>query len=183
MNAEQITLKAAGTELVLTIQSCGQVPVGTYPEIGFIGVDAHGKMWDYRMPKVAADRQLGRQNLTYATVVGRVVCFSRDANTKDPSKPYHGLTLLGTDVPAPANDARPDAPAPSGPAPAPHPADRVTADAASSTTTESADLYVTLTRDTLGTIVPLYAAAGIVIDMTAVAAIVNTRYINARRGY
>lgn len=91
---ELLTLKHAGDSTTLFVEKCAPMEIGSYPEVEFTGFDASGRICAVRVPKVSTDRQLGRVDLTPQTAVGQVLHFSRDANSKVPSKPFWGITLV-----------------------------------------------------------------------------------------
>jgi hypothetical protein len=192
---EKVTLKNAGSELILTVTACSKMPVGKYPEISFIGTDHAGKEWDYRMPQLSADRQLTRANLTYASAIGQLIRFSRDPNPADQSKPYHGLTRLGeadyddprdqSDGPVVGRSGTKDTPDYDD---APHPADRVQNTPQTGRIAPPSDpagfrddLYLGITRFVLDAVCPLWARAERDLDEQALAATINTLYIQASR--
>lgn len=174
---EVVKLKQAGETVSFTVESCGKVGVGQYPEVEFIG-----EGMSLVMPQKSADRQLERAGLTYASAVGKRLRFSRDENKTDASKPYWGITVLESEANngggvksaqgnASQGDARPKAG--TSPVSAPQPG--------ASSAEFSDPRYEAITDYVLVNIVPRYKNRGIICDASATAAIVATLYINASR--
>ena len=169
---DPIKLTTAGQSVTFACTACFQVPVGKFPEIEFQGMDGTTPLV-IRVPKVSADRQLGRIPLTYEQAVGCRLTISRDPNPATPSKPYWGITLVsqgtgtaGASLPQGAGaGAHASPPTPVAPAPA-----------------EKRDvIYARITDWVLANIVPKYDAAGITCDSATVAAITATLYIDTRK--
>lgn len=180
---EPTKLTNAGDSITFTCTSAGVLtgadgtPLGKWPEVEFRGRDG-GREVIVRVPQKSADRQLGRIPLTYAECAGKVLTVSRDPNASEPSKPYWGVSLVGTDVPASGGavgGGTAASPASSQAKPTP----AVTAPAPDADT--GAALYAKITAYVLRDIVPLYAAKGIPLTMDGTAAIVATLYISATR--
>lgn len=169
---EPIKLTAPGSSVTFLCSACFQVPVGRYPEIEFQGMDGTTPLV-VRVPKMSADRQLGRAGLTYEKCVGARLTISRDPNAADASKPYWGITLHGFESTAGAAPAARPAPVPAKPTPAAAPPAAVPL--------EGHALYERITDYVLGTIMPKYTAAEVPYDGGTVAAIVATLYIQAER--
>ncbi len=169
---EKVKLTQAGESITVHVSRCALASVGKYPEVEFYGVAA-GRQVVVPVPKASADRQLARLTLTYADCTDAVLTISRDDNKQDASKPYWGITI-GTVAEGPPVRSR----APSNPLPpddpAPHPADRE-----GKAEPTPRELYLSITKDTLDHVLPLYLAKGILVDMQAVASMVATRYITA----
>lgn len=87
--SDPIILKNAGDKHTMDVASCGELPFGRYKEYEFVGRDGS----KVRVPKVSAERQLGRLSLTAESVVGRRVTIKRDPNAADPTKNFWGLYL------------------------------------------------------------------------------------------
>lgn len=166
---EPIKLTAPGSSVTFLCSACFQVPVGRYPEIEFQGTDGTTPLV-IRVPKVSADRQLGRAGLTYEKCIGARLTISRDANKTDASKPFWGITLHGFEGTSTAGSPSAAPPAlPAKPTPAAAPA------------LAGHALYEKITDYVLERIMPKYTTAEVPYDGGTVAAIVATLYIQAER--
>jgi hypothetical protein len=96
---EQVALKKAGDTLTMNVLSCAKVPVGTYPDYDFTGIDSTRRLVVVRVPESAMKRQFARIDLTTETVVGKTITFSRDPNASAPAKPYWGINLADVAIP------------------------------------------------------------------------------------
>ncbi len=188
--AYPIKLKNEGESITIAVTACGLAPTGQYPEVLFTDGDT-GEV--YSVPQVSCDRQLTRLAMTYADCVGKIMTISRAHNSKDASKPFWNLDVVGkSDAVPPARPAVPSSP----PAPVPaKPLDvaRLKAEAQpfmqpeppnerEATPDEQGRFhYAGITRWVLAEIVPMYAKAGITLDMVAIGAIVNTNAIREIR--
>ncbi len=167
---DKIKLTKAGEAVALKITKCAKAAVGKFPGVEFTGALGTGAIVTIEVPQASADRQLGRIPLTYAEAVGCTLVIGRDPNPADPSKPYWSITLPGPrTTSAKPNPLPPDDPAP-------HPAERE-----GKAEPTPRDLYLSITKDTLAHVVPLYTAEKIPVDAATVAAIVAVRYIQAHK--
>ena len=180
---DPIKLTVPGSSVTFLCTACFQVPVGKYPEIEFGGMDGTTPL-TIRVPKVSADRQLGRIPLTYEQCVGAYLTISRDPNKNDASKPFWGITLNGFDEDA--GDTREAA----GAAGVGQPQGAVTGKPAvqapvappSPAKPESRDVtYLRITDWMLREVAPRYAKAGIPLSPEAAAAITATVWIDTRK--
>jgi hypothetical protein len=160
-----IKLKTAGTTLSMRVESAAQVPVGKYPEYAFIGTEiGTNRSVELRMPKVSADRQLERLELTLEDAVGLALLFSRDENPNDAAKPYWGIAILDSEVEAPPQaEAATPLKQPATAPPSGH------------------ALYEKITDYVLTRIAPKYRDAQIGLSPEAAAAIAATLYIQASK--
>lgn len=198
VSIRKIELKAVGQEAVLHVDSCKLASVGKYPEVEFTGTDTHGILAMIVVNQKSTDRQLGRLALTYQTAVGQSLRFSR-SDSGDPSKPFWDINFADpNDAPASlvtAGNSDKDttvrlvsASADAGPGleSAPHPADRyemAPGPRARADDNDGDDLYVSLTRDTLTNILPLYVKAGLPVSAEALGSMVATRFIAQTKRY
>lgn len=164
---EQIKLPNAGDSITFECTAASTAKTGKWPEAVFEGMDG-GRAIKVLMPAQSAERQMTRAALTYQSCVGRILTISRDRNPNDESKPYWGLQAVGN-APPRAPQSRPVAP------PSPQiPSGVVQGQGFSD------PLYATITEYVMREIVPLYPEE-IALDARAVAAMVNTLYINAKQ--
>lgn len=168
---EKVKLTKAGESITLIVSACGPASVGTYPEIEFTGKSGN-RLVMVPVPKQSADRQLGRIPFSYQECVGATLTISRDANDKDASKPYWGITLAGS---APVRaDSPPQATAPAAQTGHPDGGQPVKAES-------GVALYAKITNYVLDHVLPLYEEAGITPTMEGTAAICATLYIQANK--
>jgi hypothetical protein len=99
-----IPLKVAGDSLTMAVTHCAPSTRGKYPGVEFIGTDGPREVM-VEMPKVSADRQLGRLSLSMQTVVGKIITISRGANADDATKPYWNVAVVGNGAPPKTNGA------------------------------------------------------------------------------
>lgn len=181
MSIRKIELKMVGQEAVLRVDSCKLASAGKYPEVEFTGTDANNIVAMIVVNQKSADRQLGRLSLTYQTAVGLSLRFSR-SDSGDPSKPFWDINF------ADPNDAPATAPPPAATGDAGPGLDRAPRTAMRDPNTapvspDNTDLYVSLTRDTLTNVLPLYTEAGLSVSAEALGAMVATRFIAQTKRY
>lgn len=91
-----IKLSKVGETLTLAVMSAGELKMGDYPEVEFVGLDGKQQFVAIRVPQKSADRQLARCEITdYNHAAGKLLTFSRSPNAKVPSKPFWDITLEG----------------------------------------------------------------------------------------
>lgn len=192
MNATAVKLAKAGDSLTMTVERCGKVGMGKYPETEFIGYSNDGELVCVVMPKTSADRQLVRLDRTEASIVGNVITISRDPNTADANKPFWGVNFadaapvsLAPRIDKPKTNGAPTVKAPHDIPPQdasrfPFDADEAPQGQQDSRASGAA-LYGGITKWVLEKIVPLYADRGIDVTMEGTAAIVATIFIQANK--
>lgn len=88
-----VKLTTAGESVTMQVKSCEKAPTGKYPGMLWTGNAGTRGIITIEIPLSSTERQLKRLELTPASVVGRTVVISRDANATDPSKPWWGINL------------------------------------------------------------------------------------------
>lgn len=181
--AEQIKLQNAGDSLTFQCTGASIAKTGKWPEAIFAGHDG-AKEIVVHMPAQSAERQLTRLAMTYADCGNKTLTISRAPNHSDPNKPYWNLEVVGTHATSGPKKAQPfDSMPPEyagGGAHTPAPPSKDSAPA--SLDNYAAELlYASITAFVLKSIVPMYVARGIALDMQAIAAIVNTNFIQANK--
>lgn len=186
----QMKLTKPGESLTMAIMSAALVPVGTYPEVEFVGFNGKKEFVSIRVPKQSADRQLQRCELPeYGDTVGKLLTFGRDPNAKQPTKPYWAITLEGNApdeyLPLLKAGAPAASPAATAPAPASAPAAATAASHAAQNGVAEREKYSTaykrITEFVLTDIVPLYEAKKIPVTAEACHAMAATLFIGVTR--
>ena len=93
MSAIELKLKQPGESVTMECTRCEASSIGQYPEVEFEGWDGSRAIL-VRVPKSSADRQLARNEYSYADCVNNTVTISRDPNKVDASKPYWGVNVI-----------------------------------------------------------------------------------------
>lgn len=178
-----LQLKQVGDGATLRVTACGQMKIGTYPEVEFTGVVESGETVAVRLPLKSADRQLDRLGLDYETAIGETLTFAR-SDSGDPKKPFWDVVRADEPIDAPVRVPAKQAAAKTAPAKAaasePAPTRREQQEAAHPKK-KGAALYLELTEFTLTRVADLYKKHGINVTMEGVAACVATQFIQANR--
>lgn len=171
--SEPIKLKNVGEKHTMEVASCAKLTFGRYPEYEFTGGD--GSV--VRVPEAATLKQLGRLDLTPASVVGHRITIKRDKNTQDPSKPFWGLYLEEGNGSGPVSAGKAGAPTSGGSVatPLPH-------QPPAPSPSKPSELYEKVTDYVLATIVPKMKAAGVPVTHEGTSAQIATLFIAANNG-
>lgn len=167
--SEPLKLKNPGESVTIVVKSCTKLTFGQYPEFEFVGRDGS----KVRVPEVSALRQLGNLELTPESIVGRRVTIKRDANAKQPAKPYWGIYLEGSGAKVTGGAANGAAVGTTQPPAAPAPA-------APAKPEKDSALYLRMTEFVLTDVRNLYETHGYEMPADVAAAITATLYINAK---
>jgi hypothetical protein len=200
--ARKIELKTAGQEVFMTVQSCEKWKVGEmkFPEAKWVGTDGNGHLIAVHMPWSSAERQLDRLNKSMESIAGCTVKISRDPNPGGAAWWGVNFADLGDEDEIPdatARDVEALRAGNAGPGldeQAPHPATRGSGSQSSQAPTNAPhvppgvnpayDQYLDITRFVLTRVVPLFEReSDRAVEDVAIAAMVNTLFINLKRGY
>jgi hypothetical protein len=165
-----VKLKNVGDAATFTVVRCAE-GTGTYPDVEF--EDREGRV--YPVPKVSADRQLGRLGVAeYADVVGNTITISRSENKKAPDKPFWNIELASgaAKTGGASNGATAGTTQPPATAQAPAPTNGKEKDSA---------LYLRMTEFVLKDVRNVYETHGYQMPADVAAAITATLFIQAKR--
>lgn len=187
-----VRLKEPGEKVTLRVAKVKFNANAEYPDYTFEGADvATGEPLWVNVPKAATERQVERLGYERPDeLVGKVVTLKREANAKQPTKPYWAVYLEHPEDGGPMPDepgfaehearARRQTP-PSTPAQAPARPTPANGTAAQTTEDRLDRRYLRVTTFVLDQVLPEYRKREIPVDASAIAAMTATLFIQTNR--